>query len=125
MSIWCSGPSIGFDAYDDEPQPNGGQVRSYATGWSNHYPTIDGDVEREASIELATIPAWCAGGEACDSASVGRWLRLSVDTSEHNFNKPTEVVGCVHASVVMDEAAVRHLAQELTEWLAIPKVSPT
>lgn len=63
MSIWCSLPNIGFD---DEVDESVGQVRSYASGWSNHYPTTDGTVERDATLDLAYIPAWCAGGDDDD-----------------------------------------------------------
>lgn len=122
MSIWSSLPAVGFE--DPHEAPNG-QVRSYATGWSNHYPTLDGTVERPAALHLADIPAWCAGGNDGDFESVGRWLRLGLHSHEHNFKAPSEVLGEVDATVVMDEHAVRLLATELTRWLERPKVSPT
>ncbi len=124
MSIWCSHPDIGFDEHadPDEPQPNGGQVRSYATGWSNHYPTTNGEVEREASIDLATIPAWCAGGADDDFTSLGPWIRLGINSHAHNFHKPEEVSGPERADVVLDEGAARELVAQLTRWLDTPKV---
>lgn len=126
MSIWVSHDDIGFDSWRDyKGKPKGGQVRSYATGWSNHYPTTSGHVERRAAIDLAHIPAWCAGGDDDDFTSVGRWLRLSVDSWQHNYHKPTEVIGKETATVVMDEDAVRALVAQLTEWLDTPKVSPS
>lgn len=126
MSIWCSLPAIGFDDYPDpdEPQPQGGQVRSYASGWSNHYPTTDNKAEREASIDLATIPAWCAGGSDDDFTSRGPWIRLGVRSHTHDFYAPSQVLGEEHTSVVLDEGAARELVAQLTEWLAQPKVQP-
>lgn len=121
MSIWCSLPAIGFD--DDELDEPVGQVRSYASGWSNHYPTTDGTVERDATLDLAYIPAWCAGGDD-DSDAVGPWLRLGVRSHAHNYSSPAEVVGRADATVVLDEDAVRALVDQLTQWLARPKVSP-
>ena len=122
MSIWCSLPSIGFDENTDDPQPLGGQVRSYASGWSNHYPTTDNTVEREAFINLATIPAWCAGGADDDFDSRGPWIRLGVVAPEHNYLKPAEIIGEDQATVVLDEGAVRQLVGQLNDWLARPKV---
>lgn len=128
MSIWCSWPTIGFDGWDDEPQPRGGQVRSYATGWSNHYPTTDDGVEQPASVDLAHIAPWCVPGWSDDELSldleVGPWLRLSLDSCETTTKEPVEVVSDVHASVVMDEAAVVALRDALTEWIETEKVQP-
>jgi hypothetical protein len=119
MSIWCSLPVIGFDEFDDPV----GQVRSYANGWSNHYPTTDGVVERDATINLAYIPAWCAGGPDDDFESVGPWVRLGVRSYLHDMSAPTETARKVEAVVVMDEDAVRVLVGELNQWLDRPKVS--
>lgn len=135
MSIWCSLPAIGFDdqaalgEIESLGGPAGadasvGQVRSYSTGWSNHYPSTDGAVEREATLDLAYIPAWCAGGRDDDYESAGEWLRLGLRSHEHNFQTPNEVVGIAEAVVVMDEDAVRALVVELTQWLERPKVTP-
>jgi hypothetical protein len=121
MSIWCSLPAIGFAAELDEPV---GQVRSYASGWSNHYPTTDGAVEREAALDLAYIPAWCAGGADDDFEVVGPWFRLGLYSHTHNYSSPADVVGPADATVVLDEDAVRALIGELTVWLNRPKVSP-
>lgn len=122
MSIWCSLPTIGFDDAD-EPEAPVGQVRSYANGWSNHYPSCGGTVEREAALDLAYIPSWCAGGHE-DDESVGPWLRLGLRSSVHNFEAPAEVLGSAQADVVLDEDAVRALVGELTAWLERPKVAP-
>jgi hypothetical protein len=122
MSIWCSLLTIGFN--DDELDEAVGQVRSYACGWSNHYPTTDGTVERDALLDLAYIPAWCAGGDDDDFEAVGPWFRLGVYSHTHNYMSPADVVGPVDATVVLDEDAVRALIGELTVWLGRPKVSP-
>lgn len=123
MSIWCSLPVIGFDegAFDDVVV---GQVRSYAAGWSNHYPTVDGTVEREAALDLAYIPSWCAGGTDDDDEAVGPWLRLGLRSHTHDFKSPANVLGPAEATVVLDEDAVRALVTDLTQWLERPKVSP-
>lgn len=120
MSIWCSLPPIGFDEMDESV----GQVRSYATGWSNHFPTTDNAVERDAALDLSFIPAWCAGGDDDDVDAAGPWLRLGLRSHAHDHAAPAVVLGPASATVVMDEAAVRALVEELTRWLARPKVSP-
>lgn len=124
MSIWCSMPSIGHDDYEDESL---GDVRSYATGWSNHYPTTDGDVERPASIDLAYLPPYCVPGRRDDpwaDDEVGPWLRLGVSGWKHNYFKPEEVLGEEDIQVVLDVAAVQALADQLTEWLDRTVVYP-
>lgn len=124
MSIWCSLPSIGHDNWHDGIR--GGEVRSYANGWSNHYPTTDGDVEQPACVDLATIPAWCVpGNEDRDGGGeLGPWLRLSAYGHEHDPHAPTIIVSRSSTSVVMSEPAVRQLVADLTEWLETPKVHP-
>jgi hypothetical protein len=109
-----------------------GEVRSYATGWSNHYPTTDGAVERSAAVEVSYMPAWCVPGRGYhdehdatdDFEALGPGLRLSVDSWAHNFHEPEAVTGRSDATVVMDEAAVRCLVADLTEWLERPKAHP-
>lgn len=121
-----------MDGNPIEPQCHGGEVRSYAVGWSNHYPTTDDTVERRASVDIASLAWFCVPGRSEDDAdaippdqhAVGPWLRLWVGTSEHNQSKPSEVLGELHAAVVMDEAAVRALHEQLGEWLGVPKVHP-
>lgn len=133
MSIWCSHEGIGFDdSFRRARKPAGGQVRSYATGWSNHYPTTSGKVERRASLDLASIAPWCVPGHEelaeignGDDYACGPWLRLSIDSSEHDYKNPANVLGPAHADVVMDEAAVRELVRQLNVWLTRPKVHPT
>ena len=123
MSIWCSGPLIGRDPHEVDPDVHV-QVRSYANGWSNHYPNTDGVVERDACIDVAVIPAWCVGGEVDDYEAAGPWLRLGLRSWQHDWSHPADVVGKMSASVVLDEAAVRALAGQLSEWLERPKVLP-
>ena len=123
MSIWSSWPTIG---YGDPDEPERGEVRSYAEGWSNHYP--DDKVELPASAGVAHVAPWCVPGwddHTGDDCSVGPWLRLDIDTAEHSFPAGGEPTGKrVNAAVVMDEAAVRALRDDLTEWLEAKKVRP-
>jgi hypothetical protein len=129
MSIWCSHEPIGFDDFPPRrwKRPRGGQVRSYATGWSNHYPTTDDTVEQRAMIDLASIAPWCVPGhEQHDGRDLatGPWIRLSVHSRRHAHFDPATAIGPEHADVVMDEPAVRELVRQLTEWLDRPKVKP-
>ena len=127
MSIWVSHETIGKDPYHDDgerPEHDGG-VRSYATGWSNHYPTTDGDVERNAHMDLASIPPWCVPGHHDELVDArGPWLRLCVYSWEHDWHNPSATVGAANAAVVMDEDAARELHRQLGEWLSYPKVHP-
>lgn len=154
MSIWNSLPHIGFDTWEEDPVPfQGGQVRSYVDGWSNHYPTTDDTAELPAMIDTASIAPWCVPGhEDSDGRNddgercVGPWLRLSVDSPDTHIpirtpeeiaeriaawaggeTPPTDIeVGAwQHVSVVLDEPAVRSLVESLTEWLDHPKLHPT
>ena len=124
MSIWASHDPVGHD--DHEPL-RGGDVRSYATGWSNHYPTTDGEVEQPAAVGIAHIPTWCVPGhrdaDDYDDFPLGPWVRLDVITHDHENGKP--VSGPWSHSVVMDEAAARQLAADLLKWADAPKVHPT
>lgn len=104
----------------------GGDVRSYASGWSNHYPTTDGEVEQPAHVGLAHIPTWCVPGhrgdeEGADDYPLGQWVRLDVVTHDHEDGKP--VGGPWAHSVVMDEGAARQLAADLLKWADSPKVA--
>ncbi len=121
MSIWCTWPTVGNPS--DRKRPNG-TVRSYAQGWSNHYP--DKKVEQPSTVEVASIPRWCVTGrdaswDEADAHSVGPWLRVSLYTWQHDA---AVVVGPLDASVVMTEDAVEMLRDQLTEWLDRPKVHP-
>lgn len=143
MSIWCTGERIGYEprglAVDGEAPPKmkslrNGQVRSYATGFSNHYPTTTGDYEQPAAVALATIAPWCVPGhdEPCtckagahDWPEVGPWLRLELLSHEHIWEEGGKPSGRIEgADVVLDEAAVTTLRDRLTEWLDQPKVQP-
>jgi len=127
MSIWCSGRTIGYDDWPDENDEMTSEVRSYATGWSNHYPTTDGDVERPASINTAYLPPYCVPGHSEDwyEGQVGPWLRLCVDGWKHDYYNPTNVVDKEYASVVLDVKAVESLVHDLTFWLSLEKIYPT
>lgn len=124
MSIWCSWRTIGHDEDDEDPQR--GEVRSYAYGWGNHYPTTDGQVEQPANVELAYLPAICVPGhqdEVDVDEDMGPWLRLYM-TSRQRIYINGEPIGRKSAAVVIDEAAARHLAADLLEWANWPKVHP-
>lgn len=145
MSIWCSWPEIGFTieppgmtvVYLDEqgnqvdaPDPNlveGGEVRSYAVGFSNHYPTRDGEFEQPANVSLNHCPVWCVPGhhDEEDDKTVGEWVRLDVYTAEHDFDQGGKPTGeYTLASVVMDEKAAAALAADLLDWVSRPKAYP-
>lgn len=123
MSIWVSYDVLAFDGDD---LPRGGEVRSYASGFSNHYPTTDGLVERPSSVDIAHIPSWCVPGhhDENDPLSVGGWLRLNISTWQHHRHDPAEVIDEVHAGVVLDRAAVVLLHAQLGEWLDRPQLEP-
>lgn len=131
MSTWYSWRVIGHD--DDGMEPPVGDVRSYAHGWSNHYPTTDGDVERPAWIEVDYLPPFCVPGheddeDTLDEDARGPWLRLSVyalDGISFWRNTTTGEPHSEQATVVLDETAVQALHDALGEWLAAPKVRPT
>lgn len=142
MSIWCSHETIGFEQVgysleDDDGAPikptMNGNVRSYASGWSNHYPTTDGGVEQPAAVDLASIAPWCVPGNQEDNVplmAAGPWLRMCV-TSWGHCVMTTPAVPAGHpngemetASVVMDESAVVALRDQLNAWLAKAKVYP-
>ena len=137
MSIWCSWPQIGHDWFGDEPM-RGGEVRTYAEGFSNHYPDTTGSHELPASIDLAHAAPWCVTGHnqngenyACagcgehHAEEVGAWLRLGISAKDSlswwGEEKPSHS-GPVHADVVLDEAAVLRLSHDLGEWLMARKV---
>ena len=127
MSIWCSHQDIGWDDLaEDTSKPNGGEVRSYASGWSNHYPTTDGNVEQPASVGVSTLPTWCVPGHENDySEGVGPWLRMHVLSWKHDYcsgGKPTAERDS--AWVVMDPDAARALAAELLAWAEREHVQP-
>src|SRR4051794_37933050 len=102
MSIWCSWTEVGHDVepphlaemglevvtLGDPPEsPTRGEVRSYATGYSNHYPTTDGEWEQPANVGISSIPVWCVPGhgDEFDDETLGGWVRLDVYTAEHDF----------------------------------------
>ena len=143
MSIWCSWDHIGtedgrwFTVDEDGTRTEvvqtaeRGDVRAYADGWSNHYPT-DGFDDPTALVAIAHIPAWCVPGRRETHMSeydeVAPWVRLDVHADgaltwwTDGGEKPEPAPA--HASVVLDEEAARSLRDDLTQWLDTPKVQP-
>lgn len=127
MSIWSSWEEIGYDMVFRSPKPHRGQVRSYASGWSNHYPTTDGAVEQPAAVGVASMPVWCVPGHEDDYSddTVGPWLRLEVASAQHSWKDGGKPTGLPEgAAVVMDEEAARSLAADLLAWADRPKALP-
>lgn len=127
MSIWASLPALG---QSDDEEDERAEVWSYVDGWSNRYPSPHSPdaVEHGAVIDLATIPPYCVPGHHgdADHPNLGPWLRVIVDSWEHDYHTPKERGGgrAERASIVMDEDAVRRFVEMLTEWLDRPKVHP-
>lgn len=122
MSIWCSWREIGWDKWRKKPRFVHGEVRSYASGFSNHYPTSDGEYEQPADIGISSIPVWCVAGHRDeDGDEIGPWLRLDIGTWDHDSGRPRVPV---QAAVVMDEKAVRSLVKDMRAWLKAPKAYP-
>lgn len=143
MSIWCGYPPIGWEPESDQSTDGRrwrkvpghferGEVRAYAEGWSNHYPTAD--VEAPAAVDIAHIPTWCVPGHGDDEGVTdvpfGPWLRLNVYSPDaltwwvkDEAGNPTPAP--VNGAVVLDEDAVRALRDDLTGWLNQPKVRPS
>jgi hypothetical protein len=126
VSIWASHrDDIGRTTSESGwPAEFDGSVRTYADGWSNHYPTDD--VELPAAVSLAEIPPWCVPGhreafeqrEADDAEypeTPGPWLRMSLLTQSRrrNDDRPTIPDG---STVVMNPAAARALGTALLAW---------
>ena len=128
MSIWSSWETIGYDIPlgENPERPERGVVRSYATGFSNHYPTVDGDYEQPANVGVASIPSWCVPGHHDDgSDDPGPWLRLDVYSAEHSSEDGGKATGRGESvSVVLDEDAARALAGDLLSWAETPKTRP-
>lgn len=147
MSIWCSWDHVGTvkQWMPESGAAQGGNVLSYARGFSNHHPDLSGTHERPAAIALSTTAPWCVPGHdqegagftctGCgrrhgeESEDVGPWLRMEVAAPESlSFwvkdaeGKPT--VAEKGVIVVMDEAAVKTLWTQLGEWLKTNKVQP-
>lgn len=124
MSIWASHVEIGADSFGDEPD---GTVLTFAEGWSNHYP--GGDVERPASIGLATVPPWCVPGHRDDyedDDQPGPWLRLHLLTRPSG-PRSTGAEGkriVDGATVLLSPDAARALAAELVKWADLDHTMP-
>ena len=138
MSIWCSWESIGWEPEADVIYGNGrraterahmerGAVRAYRAGFSNHYPD---DSDPGAWVDVASIPAWCVPGHDDErDDSLGPWLRLSVGSPDaltwwQKTPDDQPMSAPVFADVVLDEAAVRSLRDDLTAWLNREKARP-
>lgn len=136
MSIWCSQDHIGTESVYEA---QGGQVLTYAEGFSNHHPDLTGSHERPATVDIAYAPSWCVPGHrdaeepVCECgethdayAEVSPWVRLTLAAEESlswwGPDKPKVEPLC--ASVVMDEAAARELARQLLEWADSPHLAP-
>lgn len=142
MSIWASWERIGWEPECEVLDDDGvhvepgrferGVVRAYRDGFSNAYP--DG-TDAGATVDVASIPAWCVpgcedadGDDRCDD--MGPWLRLWVDSpgarswsgADPRFRP---ICRPLWAAVVLDEAAVGALRDDLSAWLARGKVHPT
>jgi hypothetical protein len=148
MSIWCSWESVGWDDWAERPGFVRGEVRTFAEGFSNHHPDSTGSHELPANVGVDHIAPWCVPGhnegepdnhvdyrctgcgERHDYPDAGRWLRLGIYArdalswwTDDGEDKPKHT-GPVAQRVVMDEAAVRALRDDLTKWLELPKVQP-
>src|SRR5262245_27104126 len=81
MSIWASHDPIGTEVRSDRARDFRGDVLSFATGWSSHYPSTGGDVEQPAPVRLAIMPRWCVPGheDEEDFESTGPWVRVDLE----------------------------------------------
>jgi len=126
VSIWAShNDEVGRTTTETGwPEEFDGSVRTYADGWSNHYPTDD--VEKPAAVSLAEIPPWCVPGhgEASEgrgaddpeySENPGPWLRMSLLTQSRRRDDGHPVIPD-GATVVINPDAARALAAALTAW---------
>jgi hypothetical protein len=127
MSIWAPKDIVGWEdqfwGFLQEKECHGGEVRTYAQGFSNHYPTTDDVFEKKASIELAEIPAWCVPGHTFEAfeaiqTAIGPWLRLCISDAYQTTEPPDR------NAVVMDEKAVEALRDQLNLWLECKKIYP-
>lgn len=131
MSIWCSLDHIGtIPGWPDEEPNHRGVVMSYASGFSNHYPTTDGTYEQPAAIATASVAPWCTPGwdqevDDLDYPQAGEWLRLDVASWEYDWASGGVPTGKREgATVVLDEAAARSLAADLLAWADRPLLKP-
>lgn len=138
MSIWCSWPTIGRDEWD--PDALGGQVLTYAAGFSNHYPRPADGYELPASVHLAHVAPWCVPGHdqvahgsayrcsGCGEAhdiDAGDWIRLGIhaaDATETRGGGQVTRTGPVAAMVVLDIEAATLLRNQLDHLLQVATV---
>ena len=125
MSIWSSHRDDVGRATSDSgwPEEFDGSVRTYADGWSNHYP--DDEVEKPAAVSLAVIPPWCVPGhredfedpdrDVEDPEDPGPWLRMGLLTQSRRRDDggPTIPDG---STVVINPDAARKLGTALLAW---------
>jgi hypothetical protein len=126
VSIWASkrddvGRTTSASGWPDEFD---GSVRTYADGWSNHYP--DDAVEKPAAVSLAEIPPWCVPGhrEASEgrgaddaeySENPGPWLRMGLLTQSRRRDDGGPAIPD-GSTVVMNPDAARQLGTALLAW---------
>lgn len=118
MSIWQSTVDIGTT--DDWPDDFDGSVRTYADGWSNHYPTDD--VELPAAVGLAQLAPHCVPGHLEDAydedgedGRPGPWLRMHMLTQSRRRDDdgPRIPDG---STVLLNPDSARALAAALMAW---------
>ena len=105
MSIY----STRFGVGDEEATAPGVVLLRWPSG-RNDWP-IEPDNYPSGYIDGAHIPVWCVPGHEDDETSnaVGPWYRLGIDSGEE---------------VLLDEAAVAALRDDLTAWLNREKARP-
>lgn len=125
MSIWSPRrDDVGRTTADTGwPEDFDGSVRTYADGWSNHYPTDD--VEKPAAVSLSEIPPWCVPGhrEAFENPTddveqpedPGPWLRMGLFTQSRRRDDGGPAIPD-GATVVINPDAARELGKALTAW---------
>jgi hypothetical protein len=118
MSIWQSTVDVGTTG--DFPLTFDGTVRTYADGWSNHYPTDD--VELPAAVGLAQLAPHCVPGHLDDAydedgpnGRPGPWLCMHMITQSRRraAGAPRSIDG---STVLLNPDAARALAAALTAW---------
>lgn len=127
MSIWATHAEIGKPGTDPMSDDFDGTVRTFADGWSNHYPTDD--VEKPASVGLAFMPAHCVPGYLDDAydgdedGAPGPWLRMHLLTESIRRNDDGPVIPD-GATVILKPSAARTLGAALIAWADGGHTSP-
>lgn len=105
MSIYCTRVSMDGDP-DGLPQP---------IAYLGSHVRLSEDARRYGYLDTAHIPEWCGVDAGLDDESTWRpvpYFRLAV--TGYDEDAPGEES---HATVVLDEALVRALRDDLTNWL--------